>query len=624
MAAGIFQRFISARRVKSHTTSIILSLSIILFVWFLVFATNKKTTFDIIQDNKVNNNNNINEDNQALSEYKNPSTSQDIINAEKLADELLEDLDLEKPKETEDLIFIDDEVVDIDEGGGVLTDNVFQNIVNKISEFDPKVTVPFASTFAEADTTTDLKSDSLGYYIEKSRNIGGNPDEWDNTLSMDALANNYLILNEKIEDNITKSHKGFIDLVASGKFEYPDFYHGNGIVITGGGEYSLQAFSVISVIRTAGTSLPIEVLIPSDYEQDEAFCNKLETDFVDCKCIYLDEIFDKSYLKTHEFHAFQYKSLALMASSFQNVLLLDADDYPLKNIDDIFDHPAFENTGMIVWPDFWRRTTHPFYYESAGLKIDLQKRVRNFYTGIIKSKQLVSEEDAKRIPYHDFAGALPDPSSETGEFLIDKKKHWKSLILSLYYNVHGPNVFYHLFTQYAAGQGDKETFLAAAHVLDLPYYQVFVRPSLDSYFEPKEDARRSVAYYQKDYRKDYEIKQGLVESAYEGDISSHFDAEQSESVSLFAHCNLPKFDALKMTEKGDFTEAETGKHFRALTQKTCLQGLDLEKIITESYYKELCKKDQSLNVFNYLIEKDFDNICSYWKARADIVETTTV
>ena len=29
-----------------------------------------------------------------------------------------------------------------------------------------------------------------------------------------------------------------------------------------------------------------------------------------------------------------------------------------------------------------------------------------------------------------------------------------------------------LFSQGAAGEGDKETFIAAAHKLDLPYYQV--------------------------------------------------------------------------------------------------------------------------------------------------------
>lgn len=603
--SGSVQRFLNIRRIRSHTVTIVISVAVILFVWVLVFSTSNST----------------NDTSNTTIPEKSTSTSD-------LGDKLLENAFLEDQEanynENEELIYIDDEIVAVDLGGGVLTDNVFQDIVNKIEEFNPHVSVPFSSTFSEQDTTTELVSNSLGYYKKKSLNVGSNAEDWIDVLSKDSLSNNYLILNDRIKASITKSHKGFIDYVASDKFKYPDFYHGDGIVIAGGGKYSLQAFSVISVIRQSGTTLPIEILIPSDYEQDEAFCNLLKTDFDNCKCIYLDNIFEESYLKSHEFHGFQYKSLALMASSFENVLLLDADNYPLKNIDDIFDEKIFKENGMIVWPDFWRRTTHPFYYESAGKDIDYDKRLRNFYVNVSVNEQSVSAEDSKRLPYHDFAGALPDPSSEAGELLINKKQHWKSLILSLYYNVHGPSVFYHLFTQYAAGQGDKETFLASAHMLDLPYYQIYVRPTIDSYFEPKEDSRRSVAYYQKDYRKDYEIKQLLLDIPFEADVSSYFDAAKTESDSLFAHCNLPKFDFVQMANKDDFTTMKNGQHFRALTKKSCLQDLDLELLITVTYYKKVCQKDQSLNPFAYLIEKDFINICNYWEKRYNLVQSTDV
>ncbi|XBW38571.1 hypothetical protein QEN19_004159 [Hanseniaspora menglaensis] len=599
--SGLIYRFVSIRRLKLHLTPIIISLTMILFVWFLVFAGNGDlSSYDSSFDTYDELNNNVNPD---------------------LANKVLEEQ--EAPKDnTDQLIYVDDEVVSVDIGGGTLTDNVFQNIVNKIIEFDPHITVPFSSTFSEKDTTSELKPGSLGYYIEKSLDINIDPNNWDKVLSMDVLGNNYLVLNEKIKANITKSHKGFINLVKKNSFAYPDLYHGNGIVISGGGKYSLQAYSVVSVIRELGNKLPVEILIPSDYEQDEAFCNKISKVFSDCKCIYLDDILEKQYVQNQEFHAFQYKSLALMASSFQNVLLLDADNYPIRNIDHIFDHEAFKENGMVVWPDFWRRTTHPFYYESAEIKIDLTKRIRNFYSNIPLSEQTYTIDEAKNLPYHDFSGALPDPSSETGEFMIDKKKHWKSLVLSLYYNIHGPNVFYHLFTQYSAGQGDKETFLAAAHVLDLPYYQVYMNPTLDMYFEPKEDANRGVAYYQKDFRKDYETKDMLAKKYITKDIASYFDSSKTAAEAMFAHCNLPKFDVVGMAEKDDFTYKETNKHFRALTGKVSLQGLDLEKMITIAYYNEICQKDQSKNMFNYLVKNDFENICKYWKKRHDLVEST--
>lgn len=518
------------------------------------------------------------------------------------------DIKVSKPPE----IILNDEVVSV-EIDNTLTDNVFQDIISKISTMGPKVSLPFSQTFSEEGTTLELRDDSLGYYLKKCPNIGSNPEDWVDSLSYKTLQNSYLIVNDNVKDEIAKSHKNFVSYLRQ-NWEYPShFYHGDGIVIGGGGKYSLQAYAVISVIRELKTTLPIEVLIPSSVAQDKPFCEMLTHKFDNVKCIYLQDIFDEDFLKTHEFHAFQYKSLALIASSFKNVLLLDADNFPLKNIDDIFDNELFDTNGMIVWPDFWRRTTHPFFYESAGIEIDLKQRVRNFYNSVNE------KTENQRLPYHDFQGTLPDPSSETGEFLINKEKHWKSLILSLYYNVHGPNVFYHLFSQYAAGQGDKETFLAAAHILDLPYYQVFLKPSLDAYFEPKENARRSVAYYQKDYRKVHEYK--LDDHS---DMNDFLNNIKSETDSLFAHCNLPKFDVVQMTEKNDFTSEKDDKHFRAMHCKECLGDLDLERLITIAYYEEVCQKDQSKNAFKYLVHKDFDNICAYWKKRYELVKKTEI
>ncbi|CAI8510098.1 unnamed protein product [Hanseniaspora opuntiae] len=520
------------------------------------------------------------------------------------------DVDIKVSKAPE--IILNDEVVSV-EIDNTLTDNVFQDIISKISTMGPKVSLPFSQTFSEEGTTLELRDDSLGYYIKKCPNIGSNPEDWVDSLSYKTLQNSYLIVNDNVKDEIAKSHKNFVSYLRQ-NWEYPGhFYHGDGIVIGGGGKYSLQAYAVISVIRELKTTLPIEVLIPSSVAQDKPFCEMLTHKFDNVKCIYLQDIFDEDFLKTHEFHAFQYKSLALIASSFKNVLLLDADNFPLKNIDDIFDNELFDTNGMIVWPDFWRRTTHPFFYESAGIEIDLKQRVRNFYNSVNE------KTENQKLPYHDFQGTLPDPSSETGEFLINKEKHWKSLILSLYYNVHGPNVFYHLFSQYAAGQGDKETFLAAAHILDLPYYQVFLKPSLDAYFEPKENARRSVAYYQKDYRKDHEYK--LDDHS---DMNDFLNNIKSETDSLFAHCNLPKFDVVQMTEKNDFTSEKDDKHFRAMHCKECLGDLDLERLITIAYYEEVCQKDQSKNAFKYLVHKDFDNICAYWKKRYELVKNTEI
>jgi alpha 1,2-mannosyltransferase len=56
--------------------------------------------------------------------------------------------------------------------------------------------------------------------------------------------------------------------------------------------------------------------------------------------------------------------------------------------------------------------------------------------------------------------------------MISKRKHSLSLLLALYYNFYGPRFYYKLLCQMAAGEGDKETWLAAVTALNKTYYQV--------------------------------------------------------------------------------------------------------------------------------------------------------
>lgn len=63
-------------------------------------------------------------------------------------------------------------------------------------------------------------------------------------------------------------------------------------------------------------------------------------------------------------------------------------------------------------------------------------------------------------------------SSESGQLLISKTLHTPTLLLLLYYNYYGPTHYYTLLSQGAMGQGDKETYLAAAMALNSSYYTV--------------------------------------------------------------------------------------------------------------------------------------------------------
>ncbi|XBW35298.1 hypothetical protein QEN19_000866 [Hanseniaspora menglaensis] len=498
-------------------------------------------------------------------------------------------------------------------------------------KYNPEIDYPYSENFKEKDTIKEFFANSLGSYIDRCPTVGTDTNDVKNWpyVSKKALESNCLVVNPKIKKQLTEKHESLISTLvkeSDSTFQYPgkDLYHGDGIVLVGGGSYSLMGFSVIKTIRASGTTLPIEILIPTDEDavNDVKFCELIEE--YNGKCIYLNRIFSQKLLAENKFKGFQYKSLALFASSFENVLLLDVDDYPLKNLNDIFKHKVFTENGLILWPDFWKRTTNPFFYESASVEVDLKNKLRNGLDSVSNlAKEFRQDEKPDEAPYHDFAGAIPDPSSETGQMMLNKKQHWKTLLLSLYYNIYGPNVFYHLLSQYSSGQGDKETFIAAAHLLDLPYYQIFTSASVDGYFTDAGDFR-GLAYYQKDFRIDYEAKLKMEsERSSLKDITDpilvkelYFKADSSKDHVLFAHCNMPKFHPLKMAINYEFTKND--QPFRGFTSKECLAGLDLEKEINVSYKELLCGK---IDAFDYMFkETEKAIICKYIKQRLELFQ----
>ncbi|KAH6856588.1 mannosyltransferase putative-domain-containing protein [Chaetomium sp. MPI-CAGE-AT-0009] len=141
-------------------------------------------------------------------------------------------------------------------------------------------------------------------------------------------------------------------------------------------------------------------------------------------------------IRVPKFIRFQWKVLSIIVSSFQNVLFLDADCLPILNPDPIFHQGSepFTSAGLITWPDFWTSTTSPLFYKVAG---DI-----------------------------DIPPVTSRATSESGIIVYDKARHADTLLLAAYYNYNGPKHYYPLLSQHSAGEGDKETFLQAALVLE--------------------------------------------------------------------------------------------------------------------------------------------------------------
>lgn len=352
-----------------------------------------------------------------------------------------------------------------------------------------------------------------------------------------------------------------------------DAYKGSaGYLLIGGGKFSWLSYLVIRQLRQIGSILPIELFIPTQQEYEEKFCNMI-FDKYNARCNVIDESLTNSTTSEHyKISGYQYKMLAILSSTFENVLYIDSDNYPTRNPDYLFGSDIYNQTGMIMWPDFWARTTNPKFYDIAGVNVTEKKVRYNPYDKQQKQDtKPLSEFTFKDATFHTFEGALLDRTCETGMLMINKTSHMKTMLLALYYNVFGPDYYYPLHTQGSAGEGDKETFIAAAHVLNQPYFLTQAGPNWVGYnnVELKEFTAKALNHY--------DPVQSLDPTVAKDDMKT-----------LFLHLSYPKFYIEVLYENSDLVYKESKDHIRMYKGTYKNVGYDFDLRVLQAFTQAAC------------------------------------
>jgi len=128
---------------------------------------------------------------------------------------------------------------------------------------------------------------------------------------------------------------------------------------------------------------------------------------------------------------FGYKHLALLTSTFSEVLWLDWDDIPVKDPSYLFDTPEYKATGAILWPDLW------------GASCD-SKVVSNGYV----ARPGNALYWALGIDYQRAPKFVQE--AELGQLVVNKRRHLEPLLLSQFLTEHGVAQMF--------AYGDKDTF----------------------------------------------------------------------------------------------------------------------------------------------------------------------
>lgn len=144
---------------------------------------------------------------------------------------------------------------------------------------------------------------------------------------------------------------------------YPGGFAGRGIVTCAGGPlYQTCAWVLFTLLRKLGCKLPIECWYAGSGERD-AHWERWVSDELGVVCVdaiargYVGHPFAPGLsFRNHAYspgalHGYALKPFAVLNSSFQDILFLDADNTPERDPTFMFDSPEFRAAGAIFWPD---------------------------------------------------------------------------------------------------------------------------------------------------------------------------------------------------------------------------------------------------------------------------------
>jgi len=274
-----------------------------------------------------------------------------------------------------------------------------------------------------------------------------------------------------------------------------------GIVTTASNDALAILTSSLWMLRASGSMLPVEIWFEDEHNYEQVPCEVIFPS-LGAKCMFMQDYLPKDLEHPLHIVKFTFKTLALLFSSYEQILFLDCDAFPVANPDSIFVTEPFVSAGWVMWPDYWASTASHFWYDISGLpEPDLKDRA----------------------------------SVESGELLINKATHGAALLLVQLYNVWGPEHWHRLFSQAAPGEGDKDTFPAAVQVMNMSWYQVAENPQRIGY---RCDKKHAIGSGQSHPNDDFLITSRGIMTHEEG-----LDLTQSiHPRVLFIHGNLPKYD----------------------------------------------------------------------------------
>ncbi|QLQ81762.1 hypothetical protein HG537_0G00150 [Torulaspora globosa] len=245
-----------------------------------------------------------------------------------------------------------------------------------------------------------------------------------------------------------------------------------GIVISAGTRQLEDCARLVKVLRHLGNKLPIEIVHRGDLsleEQRRIFqisTEEASSDFPAQDLWFLDVSSMLNPVYADSFKSFSNKWLAVVFSTFQNPILLDADTIPFTSLDIYYKSHQFQTTGAVFFKD--RRvnsdildndqlsTLKRIFFNLTGITL-----VENESNESVRDKLKASFKDdiAVEIVYNMIVKGEKH-HMESGLVLIDKRQHLVNILASIALQFSSISDYFH---------GDKEWFWIAQALQGQPF-----------------------------------------------------------------------------------------------------------------------------------------------------------
>lgn len=151
-------------------------------------------------------------------------------------------------------------------------------------------------------------------------------------------------------DIMRDAHARFVSRIPELAPKLPYAKGTQGIVVAASGAL-LPVFLVsLKMLRRTGSILPVEVFMETKKQYEKEIC-EIVLPPMNATCMILSDVLE-AVPERLEMSTYQLKSLALAFSSFEDVLLLDADNIPIEQPEHLLNSEPFTSMGFVSWPDY--------------------------------------------------------------------------------------------------------------------------------------------------------------------------------------------------------------------------------------------------------------------------------